>query len=232
MSAAPKRSSFCTRGIKKRCSVRRQFERLRRQSETEAIEVIDLRFDRDHVGDPAAESRARRADRGARQCAPIARGTGRVEREEVDLVRRDDVSLRERCERFRDLRAELRLGDQLLPRHDDGIHVAVDVATEFFGHRERREPGATERDEELLLIVAVRLREGGEILIIHRDLDATRAVFFAFAHRRDVQAREQRDPEHDGEDQPVSPGRAHRYHRVTNARIARVTSAAERSSCK
>ena len=90
-----------------------------------------------------------------------------------------------------------RLCDQRLPRIQQSRRTGIDVSAEFLGNCERRQPRASQRDEKLFAIVAVRLSEGREILIVERDLDPARAEFLPFAHDRHVQRRDERDAEND-----------------------------------
>ena len=68
-----------------------------------------------------------------------------------------------------------------------GVRVAVvpDVGTELFGQRQRRQSGATERDEKRRRIVVIGARECQEIGVVHRDLHAIRVGLGAGAEDAD-----------------------------------------------
>ena len=167
------------------------------QSESEAVEVVDLRANREDRR-TARMQRAHRVrpevlgERGAITADLIG-----IEDDEVEFVRRERVPLHEPRERGIGKGLKFRLCDQLLPRIEQRCRPRIDAATEFFGDRERGEAGAPERDEKLRFVVSVRLRERAEILIVERDLDAARAVLLAFAHDTDVERGQERDAEND-----------------------------------
>src|SRR6185312_2568871 len=93
--------------------------------------------------------------------------------------------------------------DQRLARIRSGSAGAVDVPAELLLNGQRRQAGLVQRSQEARLAVAVGLREGAEVGIVERDLDAAARMLVAEAEGSDVRARQQRDRENRDEDSPV-----------------------------
>jgi hypothetical protein len=118
----------------------------------------------------------------------------RVVRNEINLVGANAV-YRQPCEHRVVKAGEARLVDQGGPGVERGARGARDLAAELFLNRQRRQPGAAQRDQKRPLIVGVRARERLEVLIVHHDLDAVRAMLVELAANGERETREQTDDE-------------------------------------